>query len=74
MNSNYENDVLTIYLEGNVDTTNAEQIGQEIDEIRSNHPCGKLILDLQDLHYISSAGLRQILRLKKKEADLKMIN
>ena len=74
MNSKFENNVLTIYLEGNVDTTNAEVVGAEFESIRAEHPEGQLILDLEDLHYISSAGLRQILRLKKREKDLKLIN
>jgi len=74
MNSKFENNVLTIYLEGNVDTTNAEAVGAEFESIRAEHPEGQLILDLEDLHYISSAGLRQILRLKKREKDLKLIN
>ena len=74
MNSKFENNVLTIYLEGNVDTTNAEAVGAEMQSIRDEHPEGQLILDLEDLHYISSAGLRQILRLKKREKDLKLIN
>ena len=74
MNSKFENNVLTIYMEGNVDTTNAEAVGAEFESIRAEHPEGQLILDLEDLHYISSAGLRQILRLKKREKDLKLIN
>ena len=74
MNSKFENDALTIYLEGNVDTSNAEQVGAEIDAIRAENPNGALILDLENLKYISSAGLRQILRLKKKEKDYKIIN
>ena len=74
MKNTFENGVLTIYLEGNVDTSNAEEVGKEIDEIRNEHPDGKFVLDLQDLKYISSAGLRQILRLKKKEPEFKIIN
>ena len=74
MNSKFENGVLTIFLEGNVDTNNAEQVGADIDLIRSKNPDGALILDLENLKYISSAGLRQILRLKKKEKDYKLIN
>jgi len=74
MNSKFENNALTIFLEGNVDTTNAEAVGKEIDEIRAQYPEGGLVLDLDQLKYISSAGLRQILRLKKKEKDYKIIN
>ena len=74
MNSKFENNTLTIYLEGNVDTNNAEQIGQEIDNIRNNNPEGSFVIDAENLKYISSAGLRQILRLKKKEKDFRIIN
>lgn len=74
MNSKFENNALTIFLEGNVDTSNAEQVGAEIDAIRAANPDGAFILDLEKLKYISSAGLRQILRLKKKEKDYKIIN
>ena len=74
MNSKFENGVLTIYLSGNVDTSNADQVGAEIDGIRAQNPEGGLVLDLEELKYISSAGLRQILRLKKKEKDYKIIN
>ena len=74
MKSTFENDVLTIYAENSVDTTNAEAFGNEIDEIRNKYPDGQLVLDMEELKYISSAGLRQILRLKKKEQDLRIIN
>lgn len=74
MENKFENGVLTIYLSGNVDSNNAEQVGAEIDEIRAANPEGSLVLDLENLKYISSAGLRQILRLKKKEKDYKIIN
>lgn len=74
MDSKFENGKLTIYLSGNIDSNNAEEVGKQIDEIRSQNPDGGLILDLEELKYISSAGLRQILRLKKQEKDYKLIN
>ncbi len=75
MENKFENNELTIYLEGNVDTSNAEQVGKQIDEIRASYPNGKMILDMEKLAYISSAGLRQILRLKKAEkGNFKIIN
>ncbi|MBO4919530.1 MAG: anti-sigma factor antagonist [Erysipelotrichaceae bacterium] len=74
MKNTFENNVLTIYPVGNVDTANAEQFGKEVDELRAQYPDGQLVLDMEELKYISSAGLRQILRLKKKEKDLKIIN
>ena len=74
MNSKFENDVLTLFPQGSIDTTNAEQFGKEVEEIRNRYPNGQLVLDLDKLNYISSAGLRQILKLKKKEKDIKLIN
>ena len=74
MRHTFENDILTIYLEGVFDTENAEAVGAEIQEIRSQYPDGKLVLDIEDLNYVSSAGLRQILRIRKKESDFRIIN
>ena len=74
MRSTYENGTLTIYPEGSIDTGNAEQVGKEIADIRDQYPDGPLVLDLEQLTYISSAGLRQILKLKKKEKDFRIIN
>ncbi len=74
MESNFENDILTIYTDEVIDTNNAEEFGKELDEIRSRYPEGKLVLDAEKLTYISSAGLRQILRLKKRESDIRIIN
>ena len=74
MKHTFENNILTIYPEGNVDTTNADEFGKELEEIRAEFPDGDLVLDVEDLKYISSAGLRQILKLKKREKNLKIIN
>ena len=74
MNTKFEHGVLTVYPEGNIDSNNAEEFGREIEAIRNENPSGSLVLDLDELRYISSAGLRQILRLRKKEKSLKLIN
>jgi uncharacterized protein (TIGR02172 family) len=74
MRYTYENETLTVYLEGNFDTNNADEIGGKLQEIRSEHPEGKFVIDADQLSYISSAGLRQILRIRKKEADFRIIN
>lgn len=74
MKNTFENGILTIFPEGSIDTNNAEAVGAEIAAIRAEHPEGKLVLDMDDLRYISSAGLRQILKLKKKEKDFAIIN
>ena len=74
MESKFENGKLTIYLSGNVDSANAEEVSKGIFSILEKYPEKSLVLDLEDLKYISSAGLRVILKLKKQEKDLELIN
>jgi uncharacterized protein (TIGR02172 family) len=69
-----ENDAAVIALNGHIDTTNAEALEGEINALRSKHPEGHLVLDAAALEYISSAGLRVILRLSQSEDGLKIIN
>lgn len=61
---------LTIYLEGHVDSNNAGTFEEEIAALRAANPSGELTLDASDLEYISSAGLRVVMRLLRKEPGL----
>ena len=62
-----------IKLSGRIDSTNAAEVEKRInDEIGSFD--GELTLDAGELEYISSAGLRVILRLKKANDTTKVIN
>ena len=73
--ANAEAETLRIYLIGHIDSANAAQVEKEITEVRNAHPeCTKMIIDASKLEYISSAGLRVILRLRKVYADLKLVN
>lgn len=74
MKFNCENNVLTIFLEGRIDSTNSEQTGAEIDRIIAENSPENVILDAENLEYTSSAGLRVILKLRKKFEELKVIN
>ena len=61
---NKSGDVLTINLEGRLDTTTAPELDRFIGE-----NCGfvnELIIDCEKLSYISSAGLRVLLVAHKK--------
>lgn len=62
-----------IKLKGRIDTTNAEEIERNIDKEIENFE-GQLTLDAKDLEYISSSGLRIIMRLKKKNDLTRVIN
>ena len=58
-----ENGRLIISLSGIINSTNASRIEGEIGGIRKDHPCGSIELDCDRLEYVSSAGLRVMLRL-----------
>ncbi len=74
MNFSVENGVLTIKLSGRIDTSNAQDIGTQIQQILADNEHTSLILDADELEYISSAGLRVILSIKKSEKETKIIN
>ncbi len=70
-----ENGVLTMSLVGHIDSGNAAQAEQELNTLRqSAPPVAAVALDFERLQYISSAGLRVILRLRKERPELKIVN
>ena len=59
-----ENGILNVLLDGKLDTGTTPQAAEEIESEIEN--AQKLIIDMKDLKYISSAGLRLLLSLHKK--------
>ena len=74
MNYKVNEDVLVIFLEGELNSYSADAMGEEIDQIIQKNTFKKLILDLEKLRYISSAGLRVLLKLKQQHDDIEVIN
>lgn len=74
MENVFSNDTLTVKPEGKVDTTNAAEIEKEIFALVDEYKPKKVIIDAKKLKYISSAGLRVVLKLKKTIDDTIMIN
>lgn len=74
MKTNFENGIFTLELISHIDSNNAPEVEAEITALRKENPDGAMVLDADVLEYISSAGLRIILRLLKSEKGLKMIN
>ena len=74
MKNFFENATLTVNLEGKVDTTNAAGVEKEIFTLINEHHPEKVILDVEKLTYISSVGLRIILKMKKTVHDTSVIN
>ena len=61
-----KDEVVTIWLEGRIDTNNAPQIEQEIEGILSENEGAKPAFDAGGLEYISSAGLRVLMKFRKQ--------
>lgn len=57
------NDVITLTVSGRLDTSTAPQLEKTLEDIIST--TNELILDFTDLAYISSAGLRVLLKAQK---------
>lgn len=69
-----DKNILYIAVEGRVDASNAAAAEEAIYDIKRNNPNKHTVLDADDLEYISSAGLRILLRLRKDEPKLALIN
>ena len=63
----------TIYLSGRIDSNNAPSVEESIGECLKGFDSSEITIDAENLEYISSAGLRLILRLRKTYADLRII-
>ncbi len=74
MENTHANMPVTIALSGRIDSLNAEQTELDIRRHLSGSGGDLLVLDAGDLEFISSAGLRMILRLRKTCAGLTIIN
>ncbi|MBP5694105.1 MAG: anti-sigma factor antagonist [Bacilli bacterium] len=64
---------LTLFLEGELNSYNAENVEKEIESVLAGKKFDKLNLDFANLRYISSAGLRIILKLKQQYNDVSVI-
>ena len=76
MNVTYriDKDILYIALEGRISASNAGEAESKIFGIKNDNPGKHTVIDADKLEYISSAGLRVILRLRKEEPKLAVIN
>lgn len=75
INSKKENDVLTVFIDGRLDTNTAPELENFIENSLEN--ISELTFDLTDMSYTSSAGLRVFLKAQKqmnKQGKMKLIN
>ena len=76
MNVTYriDKEILYIAIEGRVDASNAALTEEKIFAIKNDNPGKYVVIDADNLEYISSAGLRVILKVRKEEPKLAIIN
>lgn len=65
---------LTVFPAGRLDSVNAGTVEQELRQACDENRPENLIVDAGELRYISSAGLRVLLRLCKAYPDMKVVN
>ena len=69
-----DKDILYIAIEGRIDASNASVAEEKIFQIKKENSGKHTVIDADKLEYISSAGLRVILRLRKEDPKLAIIN
>lgn len=63
INKKIENNSAILFVEGWLDTQSSPELGNEIDSLSNIY---NLVLDFENLEYISSSGLRQVISAYKK--------
>ena len=69
MRTETERNQAIAYLEGRITSANAEEILHDLSRIITENPGRELIIDAGNLEYISSAGLRVLLQISRKQGD-----
>ena len=69
-----DKDILYIAMNGRIDASNAAAAEEKIFAIKEQHKGLHTVVDADLLEYISSAGLRVILKLRKEDPNLAIIN
>ena len=64
----------TVALSGRIDSTNAAEMEAQIKELLKDVTSPDVVLDADNLEYISSAGLRVLLRLRKDHPKIRLEN
>ena len=74
MDHKIEEGKLIVQIQGKIDSNSAPEFEKELFDVVSKNPGLEPVLDAEKLEYISSAGLRVLMKLRKQRDKLDMIN
>lgn len=74
MKHSFDNGTLTVFLTGRLDSLAAPKVQAEINALIDETGADTIVIDLDGLQYVASAGLRVFLQLKKRKNDLSIVN
>ena len=74
MDHKIEEGKLIVQIQGKIDSNSALEFEKELFDVVSKSPDLEPVLDAEKLEYISSAGLRVLMKLRKQRDKLDMIN
>ena len=74
MEKELKDGLLTIRLEGRIDSNNAPDVEKELTGILEEAKADDVVFDAEGLEYISSAGLRVMLHVRKKYPGMSIVN
>jgi len=67
-------DTLTMFLSGRIDSSNAAGIENDAMQAVKSNPGHHIVIDAENLEYISSAGLRVLLKLARIDPEASLVN
>lgn len=68
------NGILTVYIDGRLDTETSINFESWLAEICRSHPYESMVLDAEKLQYVASSGLRTMLKMAKTEKIFRIEN
>lgn len=67
-------DRLTLYFTGKIDSVTSQNIQTELDELLHGAEVKGVTVDLENVKYVASSGLRILLQLRKTYPDFRIVN
>ena len=74
VSAEFENGTLVLSVHGRLDTNSAPEAETFVREACAQYETEHVLLDMEDAEYVSSAGLRVVLRLRREKPALRVVN